>query len=301
MLSRTHASAATRSRSPAFPDAAYSSPIRSARWVKPSAPRRWFTVTTTTSPRGARLSPAQSGLLPVPKWSPPPWKKTMTGRRASGSSDGVHTFTTRQSSAGGSGVVAHDVVAGERRHLDLRARRPVCGRVANTRPRLCGHRRQEPAGTAGRRAVGDAEERHVALARGAAYLPGGRGDDGVGHCDPPASLRSGQATPRARRRLRGRSHGPLPHLGIAFPTSRSRATSPRHAMPTSSSSIWRGSRHSSARRAARHRPRASSRSARTSTPATLAQAVDDGADVAMPCSQFFRDPAAAIAPAPPSP
>jgi len=35
--------------------------------------------------------------------------------------------------------------------------------------------------------------------------------------------------------------------------------------------------------------------------ATLAQAVDDGADVAMPRSQFFRDPAAAIPPAPPSP
>jgi DNA-binding NarL/FixJ family response regulator len=35
--------------------------------------------------------------------------------------------------------------------------------------------------------------------------------------------------------------------------------------------------------------------------ATLEQAIDDGADVALPRSQFFRDPSAAISPAPPSP
>jgi DNA-binding NarL/FixJ family response regulator len=33
---------------------------------------------------------------------------------------------------------------------------------------------------------------------------------------------------------------------------------------------------------------------------TLTQALDDGADAALPRSQFFRDPAAAISPVPPS-
>ena len=97
ILSRTHSRDWTRSSTPALPEPAQRSPAISARCMKPIGPRRWFTVTTTTSPRLAKWSPKYIGLLALPELKPPPWNQTITGRRAL-SSAGVHTLRLRQSS-----------------------------------------------------------------------------------------------------------------------------------------------------------------------------------------------------------
>src|SRR6516162_10838683 len=55
-------------------------------------------VTTTTSPRRARLVPSVSGEEPDPVVKPPPWHQNITGRLRLSLSAGVHTFSTRQSS-----------------------------------------------------------------------------------------------------------------------------------------------------------------------------------------------------------
>jgi hypothetical protein len=65
-LSRTHSSAATMSSVPAFPDAANAAPAVSERSRWPRMLRRWLTVTTTTSPRRARLAPAVRGWFDDP-------------------------------------------------------------------------------------------------------------------------------------------------------------------------------------------------------------------------------------------
>ena len=66
MLSRTHSSAATMSSVPALPDAAKSDPPTDERSRKPKMLSRWFTVTTTTSPRLARREPCRRATFAVP-------------------------------------------------------------------------------------------------------------------------------------------------------------------------------------------------------------------------------------------
>ena len=80
MLSRTHFSACTMSSMPASPEPANSLPPSSSRKVKPITLRRWFSVTTTTSPRRARAAPSVIGDEPEPVAKPPPWHHTITGR-----------------------------------------------------------------------------------------------------------------------------------------------------------------------------------------------------------------------------
>src|SRR5579862_9047609 len=58
-------------------------------------------VTTTTSPRFARLVPSLSGDDPDPLENPPPWHQNITGRLRLSLSAGVQTFRTRQSSPSG--------------------------------------------------------------------------------------------------------------------------------------------------------------------------------------------------------
>src|SRR5690242_18471352 len=55
-------------------------------------------VTTTTSPRRARLVPSVSGEDPDPVANPPPWHQNITGRLRPSLIAGVHTLSTRQSS-----------------------------------------------------------------------------------------------------------------------------------------------------------------------------------------------------------
>src|ERR1700722_2925590 len=59
-------------------------------------------VTTTTSPRCARLVPSLSGDDPEPEANPPPWHQNITGRLrpplAPDTIEGVQTLSTRQSS-----------------------------------------------------------------------------------------------------------------------------------------------------------------------------------------------------------
>src|SRR5579863_4688452 len=55
-------------------------------------------VTTTTSPRRARLVPSLSGEEPDPLENPPPWHQNITGRLRPSLIPGVQTFNTRQSS-----------------------------------------------------------------------------------------------------------------------------------------------------------------------------------------------------------
>ena len=83
---------------PASPEPANSAPPASSRNVKPITLSRWFSVTTTTSPRRARASPSVIGDEPEPVAKPPPWHHTITGRLRLSPSAGVHTFKTRQSS-----------------------------------------------------------------------------------------------------------------------------------------------------------------------------------------------------------
>ena len=99
-LSRTHSRAATRSRRPALPEAAYFSPNED-RSRNPRTLSLWLTVTTTTSPFRARLAPSYDGSSwPEPVAYPPPWSHTMTGRFLPSFMPGVHTFALRQSSPG---------------------------------------------------------------------------------------------------------------------------------------------------------------------------------------------------------
>src|SRR5579864_1614257 len=55
-------------------------------------------VTTTTSPRRARLVPSVPGEDPEPEEKPPPWHQNMTGRFLRSFTAGVQTLSTRQSS-----------------------------------------------------------------------------------------------------------------------------------------------------------------------------------------------------------
>src|SRR5580704_10576369 len=55
-------------------------------------------VTTTTSPRRARLVPSLSGDEPDPVANPPPWHQNITGRLRPSLTAGVQTLSTRQSS-----------------------------------------------------------------------------------------------------------------------------------------------------------------------------------------------------------
>src|SRR6266567_8942376 len=55
-------------------------------------------VTTTTSPRRARLVPSLPGDDPDPVVNPPPWHQNITGRLRPSLMAGVQTFSTRQSS-----------------------------------------------------------------------------------------------------------------------------------------------------------------------------------------------------------
>src|SRR3954447_15657456 len=50
------------------------------------------------SPRAASRAPSNSGADPAPATTPPPWRKTTTGRRAAPSTAGVQTLSDRQSS-----------------------------------------------------------------------------------------------------------------------------------------------------------------------------------------------------------
>ena len=98
MLSRTQRSAATMSSMPTSPEVANSGPPASSSDVKPRTLSRWLMVTTTTSPRRARLSPSVTGDEPEPVTKPPPWHQNITGRLRLSWTAGVHTFSTRQSS-----------------------------------------------------------------------------------------------------------------------------------------------------------------------------------------------------------
>src|SRR6266545_6215585 len=55
-------------------------------------------VTTTTSPRRARLAPSVTGEEPEPLLKPPPWHQNITGRLRPSLIAGVQMFSTRQSS-----------------------------------------------------------------------------------------------------------------------------------------------------------------------------------------------------------
>ena len=58
-------------------------------------------LTTTTSPRRARLAPSVPGEDPEPLTKPPPWHQNKTGRLRPSFSAGVQTLSTRQSSLSG--------------------------------------------------------------------------------------------------------------------------------------------------------------------------------------------------------
>src|SRR5512140_253774 len=55
-------------------------------------------VTTTTSPRRARLVPSVPGEDPDPEANPPPWHQNITGRFFPSFTAGVQILSTRQSS-----------------------------------------------------------------------------------------------------------------------------------------------------------------------------------------------------------
>src|SRR5438093_2509587 len=55
-------------------------------------------LTTTTSPRRARLVPSVPGDDPEPVAKPPPWHQNITGRFRPSFTAGVQTLRTRQSS-----------------------------------------------------------------------------------------------------------------------------------------------------------------------------------------------------------
>ncbi len=77
---------------PALPESA------PGRCRKPNTLSRWFSVTTTTSPRWHSRVPSYSGDEPDRLLKPPPWSHTITGRRPPSSTAGVQTLATRQSS-----------------------------------------------------------------------------------------------------------------------------------------------------------------------------------------------------------
>ena len=56
------------------------SPAISPRCRKPNGPSRWLMVTTTTSPRPARLAPSYIGHEPEPVLNAPPCSQTITAR-----------------------------------------------------------------------------------------------------------------------------------------------------------------------------------------------------------------------------
>ena len=72
MLSRTHSSAAWMSSMPLIPDVATSGPPTSARWANPRAPRRWFTVATTTSPAPCESFATRDGVRTTAEREPTP-------------------------------------------------------------------------------------------------------------------------------------------------------------------------------------------------------------------------------------
>jgi hypothetical protein len=57
-----------------------------------------LTVTTTTSPSRARFVPSKPRAVPEPFANPPPCSHTITGRFAVSFTEGVKTFSDRQSS-----------------------------------------------------------------------------------------------------------------------------------------------------------------------------------------------------------
>ena len=87
----THSRAATWSCSPRF---AAPAPPGSR---KPRAPRRYWSVTTTTSPRRASARPVSPSLEAEPATKSPPWIQISTGF-ASPPRPGVEMFRLRQSS-----------------------------------------------------------------------------------------------------------------------------------------------------------------------------------------------------------
>ena len=123
MLSRTHSSARTMSSMPTSPDAANSDPPTDARFEKPSTLRRWLMLTTTTSPRRARLAPSVTGDEPEPVTNPPPWHQNITGRLRLSFTAGVQMFSTRQSSPSAGSPAAATAIADAAR----RAPGSVCG------------------------------------------------------------------------------------------------------------------------------------------------------------------------------
>src|SRR5579859_267672 len=84
--------------SPRFPLSAYSCPPISDNSRNPQAPRRYCRVTTTISPRPARVAPSYQVFLALPPIKPPPLIHTITGRFFA-SACGVQIFTAKQSSA----------------------------------------------------------------------------------------------------------------------------------------------------------------------------------------------------------
>ena len=85
---------------------------------------RWFTVTTTTSPRFASRDPCRRGALAVPYENAPPWNQTITGFFVALLRLGDQTFRVRQSSVSGevSGAPEKSAKSGR-----LGGRKPCCG------------------------------------------------------------------------------------------------------------------------------------------------------------------------------
>ncbi len=99
MLSCTHCSASSQSRTPRFDGASSIQP-------KPSKPSR-YEIDTVTTPSRLNERPSYQGLAGEPAKKPPPWIQTSTGRAASVSpGTGVKTFTFSVASPGtdGSGM-----------------------------------------------------------------------------------------------------------------------------------------------------------------------------------------------------
>lgn len=96
MLLFTQRRAAIWSSMPAFPLPLNALPFCDSS-VNPNSPSRYWTVTTTASPRLASAAPSRKVLRVLPQPKAPPWMNTMTGRFLV-SERGVHTLSERQSS-----------------------------------------------------------------------------------------------------------------------------------------------------------------------------------------------------------
>ena len=85
---------------------------------------RWFTVTTTTSPRFARRLPRSRSEFALPYANAPPCNHTITGRFAPSVVLGVQTCRVRQSSESGDVSGAPENVSSSGR---VPVRKPACG------------------------------------------------------------------------------------------------------------------------------------------------------------------------------